>query len=170
MKKNSKYIVEERILIDADINIVWKHMTDWDSYHKWNPFIRNVDYQVNEENNIDKMKFYLQWHDGKKGTSIEQMVSLVPPSDGSAKLVYKYASLIAKLGLLKATRIQQLHTKGNQTEDYTKEEFFGVLARFVPIKAVKKGFSAQAKALATIAKFQYLDAFIHHELSMNIKS
>ena len=151
MKKKNKYFVEERILIDADINIVWHYMIDWDSYHKWNPFIIDVDYQVNQQNKIGKMKFYLQWHDGKKGTSIEEMVSSSPPSDDSAELVYKYASLMAKLGLLRATRIQQLHAKGQQTEYYTREDFFGILARFVPMIAVKKGFSAQAKALAKIA-------------------
>jgi len=150
MKKKTKYFVEERILIDADINIVWQYMIDWDSYHKWNPFIVNVDYQVNQENKIHKMKFYLQWQDGKQGTSIEEMVASVPPSDGSAELVYRYASLMAKLGLLRATRIQQLHANGQQTEYYTKEEFSGILARFVPIMAVKEGFSAQAKALAKI--------------------
>ncbi len=151
MKKKSNYRVEERILIDADINTVWQTMTDWDSYHKWNPFIVNVDYTVDEKHEIDKMKFHLRWHDGKKGTSIEQMLSSTPPSAGSAEIVYKYASLIAKLGLLRATRIQQLQAKGNQTEYYTKEEFFGILARFVPFSAVKKGFTAQANALATIA-------------------
>ena len=151
MKKKSNYFVEERILIDADIHIVWQHLTDWDAYHTWNPFIINVDYTVDKQNKVEKMKFYLQWHDGKTGTSIEQMVRSVPPANGSAELVYKYAALVAKLGLLKATRTQQLRTKGNQTEYYTKEEFFGILARFVPITAVKKGFAAQANALAQIA-------------------
>lgn len=148
MKKKSSYFVEERILIDADIYTVWRYMTDWDAYPEWNPFIVNVEYQ---ENQVGKMKFYLRWHDGKQGTSIEEMVTSSPPADGSAELVYKYASLMAKLGLLRATRIQQLHTAGQQTEYYTREDFFGILARFVPMMAVKKGFAAQAKALAQIA-------------------
>ena len=106
MKNESKHFVEERILIDADINIVWNYITDWGSYHKWNPFIIDVDYQVNKNKNIETMKFFLQWHDGKKGTSIEQMVRSTPPFDGSAELVYKYASPLAKFGLLRAIRTQ----------------------------------------------------------------
>ena len=97
------------------------------------------------------MKFHLHWQDGSKGTSIEQMVRITPPHEGTAELVYKYASLLAKIGLLRATRIQQLYQQGNQTEYVTREEFSGILARFVPIKAVKQGFAAQAKALAAAA-------------------
>ena len=152
MKKNANYTIEEQILINADIQTVWKHMTDWDAYQEWNPFIVKVEHLTTKNNDDEIMKFYLKWHNGKKGTSIEQMVSSSPPSDGSAELVYKYASLMAKLGLLRATRIQKLRTKGNQTEYYTKEEFFGILSRFVPFDAVKKGFSAQAKALAMVAE------------------
>ena len=52
MKKPSKYCVDERILIEADIQTVWKYMTDWDAYPQWNPFIVKVDYQVDALNNI----------------------------------------------------------------------------------------------------------------------
>ena len=99
MEKKSNYFVEERILIDADINTVWYYMTDWDAYSTWNPFIVDVKYQMNQENQIGKMKFYLRWYDGKQGTSIEELVSSSPPTNGSAELVYKYVSLMAKLGL-----------------------------------------------------------------------
>ncbi len=145
------YLVEERILIDAEIDVVWQHLTDWDAYHQWNPFIVAVQYTVDTQNNVDKMTFSLRWHNGKTGTSQEQMVSSSPPANGQAELVYKYASLAARLGLLRATRVQQLRAQGEQTAYYTKEQFSGILARFVPLTAVKKGFAAQAKALAKIA-------------------
>jgi len=151
MKKSSKFRVDERILIDADIHTVWQHMTEWDAYPQWNPFIVQVDYQVDAQNNIRKMKFHLRWQDGSKGTSLEQMVHSQPPHQGTAELVYKYASLLAKIGLLRATRIQRLYQHGHQTEYVTQEEFFGILAPFVPITAVQQGFAAQAKALAAVA-------------------
>lgn len=148
------YLVEEHILIDAAIEVVWQHLTDWEAYPQWNPFIVAVQYTVNAQNNVDKMKFSLRWHDGRPGTSWEQMVSSSPPAHGHAELVYKYASLSARLGLLRATRVQQLRASGQQTVYYTKEQFSGILARFVPFTAVKKGFAAQAKALAKIASGQ----------------
>lgn len=148
------YLVEEHILIDAAIEVVWHYLTDWDAYAQWNPFIVAVNYTLDQHNNIDKMKFSLRWHDGTTGTSQEQMVSSSPPANGHAELVYKYASLSARLGLLRATRTQQLYANGQQTSYYTKEQFSGILARFVPFTAVKKGFAAQAEALAKIASGQ----------------
>lgn len=150
-QKTAKYSVEESILIDADIDAVWQYMTDWGAYPHWNPFIVKVDYQVDRHNQISQMKFHLRWPDGKKGTSIEQMVRSAPPQNGTAELVYKYAAPLAKLGLLRATRLQRLRQQGAQTEYYTREDFYGVLARFVPLTAVKKGFAAQAKALAAVS-------------------
>lgn len=150
--QTSSYRIEERLLINADIHVVWQHMTDWDAYPQWNPFIVKVDYTVDAHNQVDKMKFSLRWHDGKKGTSLEKMVASRPPTAGVAELVYAYAAPVARLGLLRATRIQQLRAQGTQTEYYTKEEFFGVLARFVPFTAVKKGFADQAQALALVSE------------------
>mgnify|MGYP001049607691 CR=1 FL=1 len=151
MQQKSKYVVEERILIDADVHTVWRHMTDWDAYHQWNPFIVGVDYQVDGQGQVTTMKFQLRWPDGKTGTSVEQMVRSSPPQNGTAELVYKYATLPARLGLLRATRIQQLRQQGSQTAYYTREDFSGMLARFVPITAVQQGFAAQAQALAAVS-------------------
>jgi hypothetical protein len=149
--KMSKYFVEEHITINADIDTVWGYMIGWDSYPRWNPFIVKVDYRASKNGQGDIMVFSLAWHDGRKGSSIEQMISSTPPENGSAELKYKYAHPVARLGLLRATRVQKLQSKGNQTEYSTREEYHGILARFVPLDGVKKGFTAQANALAKIA-------------------
>ena len=127
-------------------------MSDWDSYPSWNPFIVKVHIQPGKAGHPEKMLFRLVWHNGRKGSSREQMILASPPNAGSAELQYKYNALIAKLGLLKATRIQQLTAIGNQTEYFTREDYVGCLARFVPIKAVSQGFAKQAKALAVVAE------------------
>jgi hypothetical protein len=151
LEKAGKYIVEETIFIESNIESVWAYMIDWESYPKWNPFIVNVKYIASKNAHKDKMLFSLRWHNGKKGKSKEQMIYSNPPKNGAAELKYEYASMLSKLGLLKAIRTQQLRTIEKQIEYYTKEEYFGVLAPFVPFSAVKKGFAAQAKALANMA-------------------
>lgn len=151
MEPSAKYAVSERILIDANIETVWRHMTDWDAYPQWNPFIVKVEFLSDRQVPNSKMKFHLRWQDGKTGTSIEQMARSVPPQNGTAELAYTYASLPARLGLLRATRVQRLRQIGSQTEYVTREEFHGILARFVPFTAVQQGFTAQAEALARVS-------------------
>lgn len=151
MSSPTPYTVSARILIDADIETVWRHMTDWDAYPQWNPFIVKVEFLGDRQAPNSKMKFYLRWQDGKTGASIEQMARSAPPQNGAAELVYTYASLPARLGLLRATRVQQLRQVGSQTAYVTREEFHGILARFVPLTAVQQGFTAQANALAAVS-------------------
>lgn len=137
--------VEEQVLIKSDITTVWNLLTDWSGYPQWNPFIVKVDCSKDNK----KMKFHLIWDNGKKGSSKEEFVSARPPEKGEALFVYKYASILAKLGLLRATRVHKLEQRGIETFYYTKEEFTGPLACFVPINDVRKGFKGQTDALAS---------------------
>jgi hypothetical protein len=47
----TKEIVTE-ILIDAEPGIIWRILTDFDEYPKWNPFIKSIKGNVNTGNKI----------------------------------------------------------------------------------------------------------------------
>lgn len=139
--------------IDAPIDRVWAIMIELRRYHEWNPFIIAV------RNAPDQMKigarFMLQvkWANGGVADSWETVTHLALPTTAgrgpaSAVLSYRYSSWLARLGLVRATREQQLsQSAGEPTHYRTQETFSGPLARFLPLSDVEEGFQRHASAL-----------------------
>jgi hypothetical protein len=142
--------VETSILIDAEIGKVWDIMNDFSSYSAWNPFIRRV--ELRERGGKRLMKFFLEWHDGAKGSSLEEMISAKKLGEDGFELRYKYASRLAKIGLIRAERIQTVIEKKGMVKYYTIEEYTGPLKGLIPVRRVRVGFERQAQALKAAAE------------------
>lgn len=134
------------IEIASDMEKVWDIMTDFEKYSQWNPFIRKVKI-IRRINSPDMMIFDLAWFDGKHGKSKEEMISARRLSSDKYELRYRFASAIAKIGLVKAERIQTIEKSGNKVLYYSIEEYHGLLKAFVPVSRVTRGFEQQAEAL-----------------------
>jgi hypothetical protein len=132
-------------MIKSDIKTVWTIMNDFDDYVNWNPFIVNV--KIKKLDSIQRMKFYLKWYDGRKGTSLEEMIHSKEKENGIYELKYKYASIVSKIGLVKAERIQTIQEYNGEVKYYTIKEYTGLLKNLVPVNSVAKGFEIQAMAL-----------------------
>lgn len=137
--------IEKTIIIKSDLKTVWEIMNDFDDYVNWNPFIVNV--KMKKKHGIQRMRFFLRWHDGKKGTSLEEMIYARESQNGIYELKYKYASIASRLGLVKAERLQTIQEDNGQIKYYTIEEYRGFLKYLVPLRRVEKGFELQAMAL-----------------------
>ena len=146
MSEDQRIFADYKIEIASDIERIWHIMTDFEKYSQWNPFIRNVKI-IKRINLPDIMIFDLRWFDGKQGRSKEEMISAKKISSDKYQLRYKFASVIAKIGLVRAERIQTIEKSGNKVLYYSIEEYHGLLKLFVPVSRVIRGFEQQAEAL-----------------------
>lgn len=148
---------ESSITIDAPIERVWAAMVDAPGYGAWNPFIVRVDAPRPTLAVGDDIVLHVRWEDGGAFASPERVVQVdAPAAQGDvtrAALAYRFTGWIARLGLVRATRVQTLEQPpGGPTRYHTEETFRGALARFVPLARVRAGFARHAEALKVRAE------------------
>jgi hypothetical protein len=85
-------------------------------------------------------------------SSSEGVTRLDPPAPEGAHhrgyWEYAFTGWLARLGLVRATRIQHVEQRdGGPTIWRTREEFRGALVGFIPSKTVQAGLDAHAAAL-----------------------
>ncbi|PCC68392.1 Polyketide cyclase / dehydrase and lipid transport [Nannocystis exedens] len=144
---------EASIDIDAPPARVWTVMLDLDRYHEWNPFIVAIDH-AGPPALGSAMRLHVRWNDGTGARSGEQITALVAP-DGErpGRLAYRFTGLLPTLGLVRATRVQQVAPlPAGRTRYFTREEFTGLLTRFLPLAKVQDGFDRHARALKARAE------------------
>lgn len=102
-------------------------------------------------------RLFVRWVTGGVQTSDEVVTRLEEPraEGGSWRgyWEYRFTGWLSRLGLVRALRIQHVEQKqGGPTCWFTREEFRGALALFVPIRKVQAGFDAHAAALKARAE------------------
>ncbi|MDC0716344.1 SRPBCC domain-containing protein [Nannocystis bainbridge] len=144
---------EATIDIEASPACVWAVMLDLPRYHEWNPFIVGVEHSGPAA--LDAaLRLRVRWNDGTGASSGERITELTAP-DGErpGRLAYRFTGLLPTLGLVRATRIQQITPlPGGHTRYFTREEFAGLLTRFLPLAKVRDGFDRHARALKARAE------------------
>lgn len=146
--------------INAPIERVWQVMTDTRNYAAWNPFVVSIHTDGDATQPGTAMKFTVQWKNGSKASSNEQVTEAMPPyadTDGikHAHWAYVFTGPLDKLGMVHAIRHQWLTQNADGTTTYkTQEVFTGWLISFLPLAKVQDGFERQAKALADYTEKQ----------------
>lgn len=144
---------EASIDIDAPPAHVWAVMLDLARYHEWNPFIVAVDHAGSPALG-GALRLHVRWNDGTGASSGEEITELVAP-DGErpGRLAYRFTGLLPAFGLIRATRVQQVAPlPGDRCRYFTREEFTGLLTRFLPLAKVQDGFDRHARALKARAE------------------
>jgi hypothetical protein len=144
---------EAAVEIDAPPEHVWAVMTEFSRYHEWNPFIVRVD-QAGPLALGAEMRLHVRWHDGGGASSGERITELVPPAgDEPGVLAYGFTGALPAMGLVRALRIQRVEPLvAGRTRYFTREEFTGLLIRFLPLAKVQDGFERHARALKARAE------------------
>ncbi len=146
-------VAKTEIEIQAPIAVVWSIMIDLKRYREWNPFIVDVRHLPERLELGARFQLGVTWANGSQADSWETLTELTAPavqgrSIQSAGLAYRYASWLAKVGLVQATREQRLtQADGLPTLYRTQEVFRGLLARYIALADVQDGFRRQALAL-----------------------
>jgi hypothetical protein len=143
--------------IHAPIEKVWATMIDVARYREWNPFIVAVETPDPALRVGSPVLLDVRWGRGGGTRSPEVISRMDPPAPTggavgarSARLEYTYAAWLARLGLVRGTRVQTIAQEpGGPTTYATSEEFHGLLARGVPLAKVQDGFERHARALKT---------------------
>lgn len=144
--------VSASALIHADLQTVWETMIDISRYSDWNPFIIHIDSSSGYPHPGTLMTFTVCWENGATQHTKELVDFIAPPSPTSgmqkAEWGYSFSSILSKIGMIRAQRVQTLTTTEEGYTRYdTVEEFRGWGQIFLPLKRVKDGFDRQAKAL-----------------------
>lgn len=148
----NKYHVEAEIVIHAPIHTIWKIMTEVKNYGEWNRFIRNIESPNNLPIAGTPMKFTVVFPNNSKATSGEQVKQFSPPEvkGGTLKAewIYNFTGILHTIGMVRASRTQQLTAiDENTTHYYTCERFSGWGKIFLPLKNVRAGFTMHAEDL-----------------------
>lgn len=147
-------VAEVALEIDAPLARVWHIMLDLPSYGAWNPFIVRAECEGPLAVGA-ALRLWVRWQAGGGARSDERITELTPPGPEArlARLVYRFAGPLHALGLVRATRTQQLDDLGDGRTRYSsRETFHGLLARFVPLAPVQDGFVRHAAALKARAE------------------
>jgi hypothetical protein len=140
------------IEIAAPVECVWEVMIDLPLYHEWNPFIVRVDGVSGPLTVGTAFKLHVKWSSGGGASSDEQVTRVDGPRDGRAALEYRFTGWLARLGLVRALRVQTLEPSPHGTRYFTCESFQGPLARAIPLAKVQDGFDRHARALKSRAE------------------
>lgn len=145
------------VTIDAPIDLVWTVMLDTAAYPEWNPFVVEIGLPAGRPPQLgDVLDLHVRWSDGKGTAAHETVTGLDAPeaSDGaSALLQYAFGGPIARLGLVRGLRNQELTRLDDDTTRYvTHETLTGLASRFAPIAKVQDGFERHARALKARAE------------------
>jgi hypothetical protein len=144
-------LAEATCEIDASPQQVWEVMLDFPRYGEWNPFVFAAELagplQVGAA-----LRLRVRWNDGTTAGSGEKITELVAPDGARAgRLVYEFTGWLPALGLVRATRVQQVDELDEpgmgRTRYSTREQFRGLLVGFVPLAKVRDGFARHAQAL-----------------------
>lgn len=139
---------EATIDIDAPLAHVWAVMLDFPRYGEWNPFIVRADLTGPAQLGA-ALRLRVRWNDGTAATSGERITELTPPT----RLVYRFTGPLHDLGLVRATRVQQLEPLSNNRTRYTtREDFSGLLTAALPLVKIQDGFTRHARALRSRAE------------------
>lgn len=139
-----KKLIQTEIIIHATPEKVWKILTDFENYPKWNPFIKSLEGIV------------------RAGSRIT--VKIQPPGAGS--MTFKPRILIHEVnkelrwighllmkGLFDGEHIFELQDNKNGTTTFRQsEEFNGILVRFIDLGNTKKGFEMMNLRLKELAE------------------
>lgn len=143
---------QAEIIIDAPIARVWDVMMDLDRYAEWNPFTPRVECERPPRVG-SPIRLHVRWADGKSLVSPEKIVRIDPPApdaDGRMRAAYGYnfATLLARLNLVRSERLQILEALAPERTRYlTTIKLTGALASRVPIAQILDGFERQAAGL-----------------------
>lgn len=140
--------------IAAPIEVVWSAMLDLHAYPAWNPFIVRVEGAPDVVEIGSRFRLHVRWASGGKASSDEVVTRLSPPSGGGgAELGYRFTGPLDRFGLVRADRLQTLRSlSSGETRYWTEEVFRGLLTAFLPLSAVRDGFSRHARALKARAE------------------
>ncbi|MBM4777071.1 MAG: SRPBCC domain-containing protein [Archangiaceae bacterium] len=137
--------------IPASIDRVWQVLTALDQYGAWNPFIVKVDGGATPVLG-GRLVLHVKWEQGG-GASSGEVVTRVEPPGTSAALAWRFTGVLPTLGLVRAERLQTLTRLDDVRTRYESVEIFhGLLASFVPLEKVRRGFERQAEALRDAAR------------------
>lgn len=139
------------IEVPASIERVWQVLTALDRYGEWNPFIVKVDGGATPVLG-GRLVLHVKWHDGG-GAASGELVTRVEPPGAVAALAWRFTGVLPTLGLVRAERLQTLTRLDDARTRYESVEVFhGLLAGFVPLHKVQRGFERQAEALRDAAR------------------
>lgn len=147
-------VAEVAIEIDAPLARVWRIMLDLPNYAAWNPFVVHAECEGPLAVGA-ALRLQVRWREGSGARSDEVVTELTPPGVDcrSARLVYRFAGPLHALMLVRAIRTQQLDDLGRGRTRYSsREAFWGLLARLVPLARVQDGFVRHATALKAYAE------------------
>ncbi len=126
-------------------------MTSVKHYSEWNPYIYSIETDQVIPQVGSTLTFQVQLENGREAITKHVVTEFVPPNTAelpSAKWVYRFENFIKTIGMVSATRTQELKTLPNGNTAYsTTEVFSGWGSRLVPLERVQRGFVQQAKAL-----------------------
>jgi uncharacterized protein YndB with AHSA1/START domain len=148
----SKYHIVAETTIHAPIHKVWKIMTSIDQYPEWNHFIQKITASLAEPVEGTLMKFDVNFEDGKITRSQELVKRFYKPTEenGSihAEWIYDYRGFLHTIGMVRATRTQQLiQLEEGTTHYFTREKFSGWGKMFLPLTKIQAGFITHTNCL-----------------------
>ncbi len=151
-KSINKYHVTSEIIIHAPIQTIWDVMTDVKKYNEWNSFVKNIETSNEIPVPGTQMKFTVEFPNKSKASSGELVKLLQPPIEKEGKLqaewIYDFTGPLHNIGMVRASRTQQLTAiDENTTHYYTCERFSGWGKIFLPLKNVRGGFKIHANDL-----------------------
>lgn len=106
-------VLESQIEIDAPIDVVWQHLTDFASYAEWNPYILSAEGELKQGSLV---RFRVA---GIPGTLSAPIVSLVP----NKELIWEARSPIPGFKPRYIRRLEEIDA--NRTRFINREEFTG---------------------------------------------
>ena len=145
---------EASATIEAPHEVVWAVMLDLDAYPAWNPFVVQVDGPAGRPASVDdELVLHVRWATGRGVTTRERITRLEPPDGGrGGTLEYDFGGPLARLGLVRGRRLQQVERAATGSTYRTSERLHGLLAFAAPIGRVQDGFERHAAALKARAE------------------
>ena len=147
-------LAEASAAIEAPPEVVWGVMLDLRAYPAWNPFVVQVDGPEGRAAAVgDELVLHVRWANGRGVTTRETISRLDPPADGRAgALEYDFGGPLARLGLVRGRRLQEVEGSAAGSTYRTSERLHGLLAFAAPISRVRDGFERHAAALKARAE------------------
>ncbi len=150
--------VSIKSVINAPIEKVWEVLTNIKNYSEWNPFVYDVSSDKIIPNIGCNMVFSVRFSNEKEVKSKEYVTQFDTPQQTNNKTalwVYRFDGFLHKINIVRATRTQKLKALSINTTEYSSEEVFSGLGKFLlPLKEVQKGFNRQANALKKVCELK----------------